>query len=474
MSLDTLLKKASNRRECVLSKLEPVIQAEKGQYFTPKEVAMHMVNLVSIPSAKKIKILDPGAGSGMLTAAIVSKILSMNIDMNIEVTAVENDMGIVSSLKDTLKECELLGVSTRLIERDFIDWALSCNEEFDLVIQNPPYHKIKSKSDVDLKLKSAGYSVPNLYAAFMILGLKLLKKGGQQVSITPRSWMNGTYYSNFRKQITNESAITAIHTFESRSLVFGDMDVLQESIIASMTKFGLQEDVLLLSSQDHTTQVTKRLAPSTQVITDDFVFVPATDTDADAIQWMSSFQFTLMDLGLTVSTGKVVDFRCREYLLSSPIKDSLPMIYPANLSSGMISHPRNTTNKPQWFNSGVSGSSKFLVPAGTYVLIKRFSAKEEKRRIVASVWSSKEPTAFDNKLNYIHLAGQGLDEKLAYGICRWLNSTRVDNYFRVFSGHTQVNATDLRKIRFPSTEDLLRLAEVNDADDKAIENIFAF
>jgi hypothetical protein len=34
----------------------------------------------------------------------------------------------------------------------------------------------------------------------------------------------------------------------------------------------------------------------------------------------------------------------------------------------------------------------------------------------------------------------------------YLNSSFVDNFFRQFSGHTQVNASDLRKIPYPSLE----------------------
>jgi adenine-specific DNA-methyltransferase len=36
----------------------------------------------------------------------------------------------------------------------------------------------------------------------------------------------------------------------------------------------------------------------------------------------------------------------------------------------------------------------------------------------------------------------------------YLNSQEVDDYFRVFSGHTQVNATDLRRLRYPTIEQL--------------------
>ena len=82
--------------------------------------------------------------------------------------------------------------------------------------------------------------------------------------------------------------------------------------------------------------------------------------------------------------------------------------------------------------------------------MKRFSAKEEKRRIVSALWSDDRAPAFDNKLNYIHRQGRGLEADVAAGLIVWLNSTPVDAYFRVFSGHTQVNAGDLRRMRFPA------------------------
>ncbi len=89
------------------------------------------------------------------------------------------------------------------------------------------------------------------------------------------------------------------------------------------------------------------------------------------------------------------------------------------------------------------------MPAGTYVLTKRFSAKEEKRRLVAAVYDG--PAAgFENHLNYFHRKGQGLDPVFAAGLAAFLNSTAVDLYFRQFSGHTQVNATDLRNLHYPS------------------------
>jgi adenine-specific DNA-methyltransferase len=86
---------------------------------------------------------------------------------------------------------------------------------------------------------------------------------------------------------------------------------------------------------------------------------------------------------------------------------------------------------------------------------------------------------FENHLNVFHKGRYGLEEKLARGLSIFLNSTFVDDYFRCFSGHTQVNANDLRRLKYPSRAALEKLggwdilnSEVSqDAIDRQIENI---
>ena len=45
-----------------------------GQFFTSKTTARFMAELFSIPTKGTVKILDPGAGSGILSAAIIEMI----------------------------------------------------------------------------------------------------------------------------------------------------------------------------------------------------------------------------------------------------------------------------------------------------------------------------------------------------------------------------------------------------------------
>jgi adenine-specific DNA-methyltransferase len=95
---------------------------------------------------------------------------------------------------------------------------------------------------------------------------------------------------------------------------------------------------------------------------------------------------------------------------------------------------------------------------------RRFSAKEERRRLVASVvtpesFPDSPMLGFENHLNVFHEDKHGLPENLAYGLAAFLNTTAVDESFRRFNGHTQVNATDLRLMKYPSRQMLIALGK---------------
>jgi adenine-specific DNA-methyltransferase len=192
------------------------------------------------------------------------------------------------------------------------------------------------------------------------------------------------------------------------------------------------------------------------------------DAVASRIEQMPA---SLVDAELSVSTGRVVDFRAREFLKDTSSESTVPLLYPCNISSFGINWPKDKTKKPQAISS-CDETSKLLIRAGCYVLVKRFTTKEEKRRIVAAVLHADalgcEAIGIENHLNYFHCNGNPLDEDVAYGLAAYLNTVTVDSFFRQFNGHTQVNATDLRKLRYPANDVLRsigrrvrRLPEIN-------------
>ncbi len=52
-----------------------------------------------------------------------------------------------------------------------------------------------------------------------------------------------------------------------------------------------------------------------------------------------------------------------------------------------------------------------------------------------------------------------MPETLARGLTLFLNTTAVDENFRRFNGHTQVNATDLKLMKYPNRKTLIELGK---------------
>ncbi len=486
-------------RVLTLTTMDASQQARFGQFFTPARAAALLADMPRMPDDDfPVRVLDPGAGSGMLMAAIVRRIVQAKPGATVHVTAVEVDPTVIPALRSTAALCvewarergATVSVDVRCEDLIYARTGLDAEREaaaFDLVIMNPPYAKLASKSAHREALAALGVDTPNLYAAFLALGVLSLCPGGQLVAITPRSFANGPYFERFRKFLLNTVAIDRLHTFESRSTVFSDAGVLQENVVFSATKGGDEGKVRLTSSEGHLDESTEYVVDYSDLVRPDdphrFLRIAASETGTAGAEAILGMPCSLSDLGLSVSTGRVVDFRVKNNLRGAQEEDCVPLIYPGNLRRGQIEWPRSI-RKPQAFAVLDGADRRALVPSGCYVLVKRFSAKEERRRIVAAVWdpevNGRVEVAFENHLNVFHHAGAGLDREVAQGLSLWLNGSLVDRFFRTFSGHTQVNATDLRSLRFPPLAVLCRLARTSSSPlpeqadlDALIEQVLA-
>jgi adenine-specific DNA-methyltransferase len=452
-----------------------------GQFLTPASIADFMSSLFEA-GTREVRILDPGAGAGVLFAACVDKLLSQKKrPFSIEVVAYETDRAILPHLQETMDRCAILCASRNVSfngivrEDDFIASAIPETEEslftvpgkrFTHAILNPPYKKINGEMNIRSVLCSAGLEVANLYGAFVWLSMRLLEPGGQIVAITPRSFCNGPYFKKFRVAFLEMLSLRQVHVFISRNKAFGDDSVLQENIIYSAIRENKNPEQVIISASDsddfdHASALS---IPYDQIVypadRDVFIHLGIDDTAISVMEQMQHFKFTLDKLNLSVSTGRTVDFRAKEHLRQSPEKGAAPLIYPCHFQDGFISWPLESGKKPNAIVA-LPETSDLFVEKGYYVLIKRFSSKEQKRRVMAAVYDPSKIdvpfVSFENHLNYFHRNGKGLTEKLAKGLALYLNSSVVDQYFRLFSGHTQVNATDLRKLPYPSERQLIGL-----------------
>ncbi|HVB45746.1 MAG TPA: Eco57I restriction-modification methylase domain-containing protein [Streptosporangiaceae bacterium] len=448
-----------------------------GQFFTPSRAATLIASLPRMPRKGALRILDPGAGVGSLTTAIVARAIREAPEVHLDVVAIEADPQVSTHLEQTMAACRAAGatcgtqVAATALTGDVVTYSTGFDRAagplstpFDLVIMNPPYRKLGSGTTARQALIAEGIDCPNLYCTFLAIGALALKPQGQLVAITPRSFANGPYFSAFRRFFLTHMTLDRLHVFESRSTVFADSDVLQENVVFSATRSGPRGTVTLSVSRGHTDAAAKRTVAYSDVLKPDdpnqFLHIPVSDQDPHIADAFAALPGTLADLGLQASTGRVVDFRAREHLRDQPTKGAAPLIYPGNLREGRVRWPL-AIRKSQAITDSAQ-TSKLLLPSGHYVVTKRFSAKEERRRVVAVVCDPGDlppgSIGFENHLNVFHNQNHGLDPQLAIGLCLWLNSTIVDKYFRTFSGHTQVNATDLRSLRYPSRTQLVALA----------------
>lgn len=447
-------------------------RASLGQFFTPSQVAVHLASLFDLPAKDHWRLLDPGAGVGSLTAAVIADAIAHGCTGSIGVTAFELDEGLIEALNETMADCvdtasrAGIQVTAEVVNADFLEWVASHDylgatdvPRYDFVITNPPYKKVDSRSRTRKLTEMVGCGSPNLYTAFISMALRVMNDGGQLVAITPRSFANGPYFLPFREDLLSRTSLRHVHVFESRSSAFADTDVLQENVIWRADVGAPRGPVVIAHSEAPGEPISAREVPHVEVVSESdpqrFLHFRLDEAADDVAARMAAMACSVTDLGMTVSTGMVVDFRSRDCLTDQRTSETAPMVYPAHLKEGRSHWPAGATKPSHYIVN--PASERDLLPEGWYVVVKRFSAKEEKRRVVAAVWDPTAvpgPVAFDNKTNVFHIRKSGLDRDLARGLAAYLNSTFLDDAFRQFSGHTQVNATDLRGLRYPSDAQL--------------------
>jgi adenine-specific DNA-methyltransferase len=425
-----------------------------GQFFSPSAIAHYMAHITG-ELENGMHILDPGAGIGILTSAICEKALQQKI-RKISVTCYESDpilyvlcRWVLARTQDILNEYGI-DISIELYQRDFVEamaekstslslWSQDAHPKhsFDLVILNPPYFKVNQKDPRAYLVKEIAQGRTNMYTIFMSLAASTLTVGGRFVSITPRSFASGAYFKHFRQQFFNTIEPELIHIFDSRRSAFEEAEVLQENIILSGTKKGVTpvESPFVIISRSHglddlthplMQQIQRRyVVDSTQK--DPILHLPTSDIDMHLLQAFKRWNNSLTTYGLEISTGPIVPFRALNILTDAKqVEDSsaVPLLWLQHIRRMNINWPLGSFNKPQAVL--LHEGQKQLTKNVTQIILRRFSAKEDPRRITAAVLSEKmfgtDVIALENHLNYLYRPTGTLSYEEAVGLAAFLNS----------------------------------------------------
>lgn len=450
-----------------------------GQFFTPLSVARFMAELLPTQEGS-IRVLDAGAGIGILACALCE---ASNSDIELE--AYEVDWELADYLDTCLSYAQLwMKSKNRCLSYTIIrdDFVLSYGDAldkptdrpFDIVVSNPPYFKLSKADPRARAAERVVHGQPNIYALFMAVSAALLRTGGHAVFITPRSYTAGQYFSRFRHYFFSQMRPRAIHLFESRRDVFDD--VLQESVIMLAERSTQNREVVLSSSANFDfNRIAQRTKSTVEVLDKDNVLhLPLSEQDDAIAKIVRSWTGGLHQYGMEISTGPVVPFRAVNLVASAgdvPLTHA-PLLWMQNVKPMHCNWPLR--HKGQYLT--LEGADKLMLPNQNYVLLRRFSAKEERQRLTAAPYFAQLDTpmiGLENHLNYIHRPNGCLTEDETRGLAVLLNSALMDSYFRIFNGNTQVSATELRKLPLPPHEAIVELGRLAANSDHDVDRLTA-
>lgn len=463
---------------------------DNGQFFTPTGIAHYMSTLVK-QSKTKLKILDPGCGTAILSSSLIETLVQQNDSLReIELVAYETDIDILPYTHTVL---DYLGrwlkknkvkFKNHLDTNDFILENKDCFEHsatlfsepkhaiYDIVISNPPYFKISKEDKRAIVAKSIVWGQPNIYSLFMMVATKLLKVNGDLVFITPRSFASGNYFRAFREAFFQEMEIEQIHLFGSRTDTFDRDEVLQETLILKGKKKQphSQNYPIIVTHSSGISDInihTGKIYNASELIDfnskEKIIHLPTNETEDKVIKLFKSWSGSLHQYEIQISTGPVVSFRAARYLHEQYTNGAvylLPLYQLINTSKMQFEWPVSKKNKPQYIEM-CTETEPLLLHNKNYIFLRRFSAKDDKSRLVATPYfadsSQAEYIGVENHLNYIYRPNGYLDRSEIFGLSALLNSKLFDTYFRTFNGNINVSATELREMPLPPLEDIKQL-----------------
>ena len=230
--------------------------------------------------------------------------------------------------------------------------------------------------------------------------------------------------------------------------MFGGESVLQETIIVKVKKTTERPQTVTItsSSTSEFADVREFQAPYNVVVaSNQYVFLVTDEQESTTLNRLSHLDGTLSSIEHPMKTGIIVDFRTREVLRDTPSDDTFPLFYSQHIRNGRVEWP--VGKEDEYISTDRAG---FLQENTNYLLVKRFTAKEERRRLQCGIYLQSDHPEYthistQNKVNFIKCE----TPELAYGLYVLMNSTIYDTYYRILNGSTQVNSTEINNMPVP-------------------------
>lgn len=368
-----------------------------GQYFTPREVREHLLR--KLPKKKNAAVLDPACGSGEFLASAVEyfngcRLFGWEIDP------------------------KLVKLSKQAVPRAAIERADSlvktCRRQFDYVIGNPPYFEFRPGQNLKEKYREVITGRPNIFSMFVKLGLDLLKPGGYLAYVIPPSMNNGAYFTGLRDYIINHANIEYLHVLDSASLFHS----AQQMVMILVLRKGANRATYLFRKNGLT------------------IFSP----DAAALRRAFKGKVTLLDLGISVCTGRIVWNQHKNKLTNSKNR-AVPLIWAHNITDDGLALSHNN-DKPQYIRVNHCDT-------GPAVVVNRVTGASRNVRLKSALIDPGFKFVGENHVNVLYPPRElpARDQlRLLTAVCRQINAPETSQTMRLVTGNTQVSRTELLRL----------------------------
>ena len=210
--------------EYCVAHVDATSRKDNGQFFTPDDVAILMVN--HSKDFPKGKWLDPCSGIGNLSWHLVNfqndkeeflinqMVLSDRDDLALFIARVlftlsfqKNHENLYSEIENSFVKFDFLSVAENKYQLSLGGSGLEAIPAHDYVIVNPPYLSIKGEDQRFETAKSR-----DLYAYFLE---NIVKTSKGFISITPQSFTNAGKFESLRKLLLEKYDSLRIYTFDN-------------------------------------------------------------------------------------------------------------------------------------------------------------------------------------------------------------------------------------------------------------------
>ena len=444
-----------------------------GRLFTKKDTARLMAEMVNLPKTDKnaFTVLDPGAGTGILSAAIVEHICKNAPQCKqIFLTCYENNETFLPMLEDNIerirKKCRHdydVKLFATIYRENYLTDAKKhytvnffevVEDKYDIVICNPPTEMCEKYSEDAEGV--GGITQLKLSRAFLFAKLAAdhVDHDGYFVTVMPTTYASASAVKDIRKELSEKLSVYGIHLFVGKQKNSQRAVPLKKNFVIAFKKSEKPKTLTLTTSHDSGKTITNLPELPYSFVVDEesgALTLPKSVEETKMIKYISGFPETLTKLGLRMHTGLIVDSKCEGLLFTEPINGTVPLIRLATMKGGTISFPQPI--KRQYIapvNPSLVQKNKNMI------IVKRVPAKSDQRFINAAVYLASQLPAYKyisthNKLNYIDTISKNdeMSARMAFGLFALLNSTVYDRYISIVLKSKQINSKEIRNLPLP-------------------------